>query len=92
MRESNDKQTVYNSKGVQGTCLIEDVQCETGCLAISQVSCELVLCRRLQKVELNRRVTHGCSFRRQVMVVVVFSCLHRGPAYMGDGNKYGTKV
>ena len=76
MREWNDEQTVYDSKGVGCTCLIEDVRRETGCLVISQVSCELALCRRLRKVELNRRVTRGCSFRRQVMVVEVFSCLH----------------
>ena len=92
MRELNDKRTAYDSKGVGGTCLIEDVQHEMSCLAISQVSCELALHRRLWNVELNRRVMCGHSFGRQVMVVEVFSCLHRGPAYMGDGNMYGTKV
>jgi hypothetical protein len=28
-----------------------DVLCETDCLAVSQVSCELVLCRRLRDVK-----------------------------------------
>ena len=82
MRELNDEQTVCNSKGVGGTCLIKDIRCETGCLAISQVSCELALHRRLQKVELNRRVMQGRNFGRQVIMVEVFLCLHRGPAYM----------
>ena len=82
MRELNDERTACNSKGVGGTCLIEDVRRETGCLAVSQVSCELVLCRRLRNVELNRRVMRGRSFGRQVIMVEVFSCLRRGPAYM----------
>ena len=51
-------------KGVGGTCLIEDVWCETGCLAVSQVSCELAVHGRLHRIELNRRVMHGCSFEK----------------------------
>ena len=39
--------------------LMEDVLRETGCLAISRVSCELELHGRLRGFELNSGVTHG---------------------------------
>ena len=42
---------------------MEDVLCETGCLAVSRVSCELELCGRLWEFELNSGVTHGHKLR-----------------------------
>ena len=42
---------------------MEDVLRETGCLAISQVSCELELCGRLREFELNSGVTRGRKLR-----------------------------
>ena len=42
---------------------MEDVLRETGCLAVSHVSCELELRGRLQGFELNSGVTHGRKLR-----------------------------
>ena len=49
--------------GKQRQSLMEDVLREMGCLAISQVSCELELHERLRGFELNSGVTCGRKLR-----------------------------
>ena len=49
--------------GKQRQSLMEDVLRETGCLAVSRVSCELELHGRLRGFELNSGVTRGRKLR-----------------------------
>jgi hypothetical protein len=60
---SGERRDICVRLEIGGVSLIEDVLREIGCLAVSRVSCELLLHGRLQRLIKQKRITQGHKLR-----------------------------